>query len=367
MIQHCARCLMPSTRPRMHIDEDGVCSACRWHDEQKLVDWDARQKEFERLVDSKRKHQTYDCIIPYSGGKDSSAIAWKCKNVYGLNPLLVTYGQMIWTDVGRRNWHKVRDAGFDILYWGVNQDVSRKLARRFLIERFHIKNHYDAAVAAVPIRTAIQMGIPLVLWAEFGEGMYGGHVLSEEHNRKRDAAEILENLVGDDARNWAIDGVTEKDLFPYIYPDEAETTAAGVEGHYWSYYHPWDVWSNAMLVEREMGFEGVEPRSDGSHEGRDSIDDAVDGIDFWAMGQKFGFARSTRICSRLIQMGHMTRDEGLRLVRQYDHEFPEMYLDEVLDYVSMTRQELMNLADLHRAPEIWKQDGDSWSLRCPPE
>lgn len=366
MTRWCLKCLMPDTRPRMIIGEDGVCPACKWAEHLKTVDWDARRKEFERLVDSKRKHQVYDCIVPFSGGKDSAAIAWKLKNVYGLNPLLVCYGQLIWTDVGRRNLHRVANAGFDIMYWRVNQAVSRKLARRFLIERFHIKNHYDAAVGAVPMRMAIQWGIPLVIWAEHGESTYGGHILSEDHTRKRDAAEVLENLVGDDARNWAVDGLTDKDIFPYVFPDEGELSAAGVEGHYFSYYHHWDIWDNALLMQRELGFEAVQPRSDGSPEGRDSIDDAVDGVDFWGMWVKFIFGRATRICSRLIQMGHMTREEGLRLVRQHDGEFPEMYLPEVLDYVGMTRAEFLDLADRHRNPELWTKETGEWMPRFQP-
>lgn len=354
---------MPSTRPRVVFDATGQCNACKWHDGLATVDWGARRKEFERLVDSKRKHQVYDCIVPFSGGKDSAAIAWKLKHVYGLNPLLVCYAQMVWTDVGRRNFHRIANAGFDILYWRVNQDVSRKLARRFLIERFHIKNHYDSAVASVPMRTAIQWGIPLVIWAEHGESAYGGAVLSEEHTRKRDAAEVMENLVGDDARNWAVDGVSDRDLFPYIFPEESELSSAGAEGHYWSYYHRWDVWDNALLMQREVGFEAVQPRSDASPEGRDSIDDAVDGIDFFGMRVKFGFGRAVRICSRLVQMGHMTREEGVQLVECYDAEFPEMYLPEVLDYVGMKRGEFMDLADRHRNPEIWTKESGEWSPR----
>lgn len=362
-IQWCRSCLMPNTRPRIVFDETGECNACLYAEERKTMDWTVKKAEFLELVDRKRKHPVYDCIVAFSGGKDSAAIAWRMKHELGLNPLLVCYGQMIWTDVGRRNFHRIADDGFDILYWRVNQDVCRKLARRFLTERFHIKNHYDSAVSAVPTRTAIQMGIPLVFMAEHGESTYGGLVLSEESRRTRDATEVLEHQVGDDARNWAVDGLTDKDIFPYIFPAEAEISNAGVEIHYWAYYFPWDIKGNADLMREKVDFEAVQPRSDGSPEGYDSVDDAVDGIDFWGMHLKFGFGRATRICSRLIQAGHTTREEGLKIVKQYDGEFPEMYLQEVLDYVGMMRDELMALSDKHRNPELWEQRSGTWQPR----
>ena len=262
----------------------------------------------------------------------------------------MTYGQLMWTDAGRRNWQRVRDAGFEILYWGVDQEVSRKLARRFTIERGHPKQHYDAAVNAVPVITAKQAGVPLIIYAEHGESFYGGHVLSEQHRRRRDLAEVLENQVGDDARNWAADGITQRNLYPYIYPDNV----GGIEAVYWSYYHRWSIYENAMLMRNKLGFEWIEPRTDGSFEGYDSIDDMIDGLDFYLMYLKFGFGRATRMASRLIQEGVITRDQGLEMVTRHDGEFPEMYLPEVCKYLSMSRSELEQICEKHRNQALFE-------------
>ena len=114
-------------------------------------------------------------------------------------------------------------------------------------------------------------------------------------------------------------------------------------------------------------------KSDGSFEGMDSIDDKIDDLDYYMMYIKFGFGRSVRMASRLIQNGHMTRERGLELVRRYDGEFPETYLPDVLDYLGMTRAELMEVVDRHRNPEIWEKSGiifpedrTVWKLRNPP-
>ena len=333
------------------------------------MNYEDRKARFLALVREKERHPAYDCIVPFSGGKDSAAIALRLKDM-GLNPLLVTYGQLLWTDVGRRNFDRVCNAGFDIQYWRVNQDVSRKLARRFFIERGHPKQHYDAAVNSVPVKAAIQNDIPLIVFAEHGESEYGGLVLSEEHRRRRDSTEVLENQVGDDARNWATDGLSEADLWPYTYPKDIGDT----EAVYFSWYFQWDILGNAEFVRDRLGFEqatngkivtfddGRQPypywwgKSDGSFEGFDSIDDEIDDLDYYMMWIKFGFGRATRMASRLIQRGYMTREEGLRLVRRYDGENPLTYLDHVLDYLDMTENEYLDIVEKHKNPELW-EDG----------
>lgn len=355
---------MPDTRPRV-VFTDGVCNACLWAEEKKSIDWAGRSAEFHGLFTLHglltAPGNAYDCIVPFSGGKDSAMIAWRLKFEHGLNPLLVTYGQLLWTDVGRRNLNKVCNAGFDILYWRVNQAVSRKLARRFMIERGHPKQHYDAGVNAVPLIAAVRFNIPLVFYAEHGETEYGGLVLDEESRRTRNLTEVLEHCVGDDPRNWATDGISEADLAPYLYPSAEEIERVGVKAFYFSYFFPWDVCENALQSQEKLGFE-CWGRSSGSFEGFDSIDDKIDDLDYYMMHVKFGFGRATRMASRMIQNGHLTREQGLELVRRYDGEYPETYLPDVLEYLQMTREELDDVVDLHRNPELW----DGRTLRFPP-
>ena len=365
-VQFCSKCLMPSTRPRI-VFKDGVCNACENAKQQQEIDWDARKTEFLEVIDEHRSDGPYDCVVPFSGGKDSAAIAWRLKHEYGLNPLLACYGQLMWTEVGRANMDRVAKDGFDIIRWGVNGNISRRLARRFFIERGCPKIHYNAGVNAVPLRTAIAFNIPLVIYAEMGEQFYGGLVLDEESKRTRNLTEVLEHQIGDDPRNWAIDGISENELTPYIYPDRHLISLNRVRAFYFSYFHKWSIYENYQLMRDHLGFVGVQPRTDGSFENYDSVDDKIDGLDFFMMGVKFGFSRCTRIVSRLIQSGDMTREKGLALVKQYDGEFPEMYIDDVLEYLSMTRGELEEIIELHRNPELWEKARGKWNLKHPPQ
>lgn len=381
-IKWCKQCLMPSSRPRVVFGDDGICNACKFHESQKNVDWDARRKEFERTVDRFRRNQTYDIIVPCSAGKDSATIAHRLKYEFGLRPLAVCYGQLIWTKAGQYNMERLRRSGVEVRIWATNQDVSRRLARRMFIERGHPKNAYDSAVNAIPLLQAIESNVPLIMFAEMGEAAYGGLVRNEESLRRRDIAEVFEHQVGDDARNWVVDGLTESDLYPYIYPDLSEISRVGVEAHYFSWYFPWSIYDNAKYARDKMGFttawrdDGYKiqigedtwyGRSDGSVESFDSIDDAIDDLDYAAMHSKFLFGRTIRICSRLIQGGHMTRERGLELAKKYDGEFPVRHMPEICDFLGMTEKEIRRILDLHKNSELWEKGSDgTWVPRFAP-
>ena len=372
-MKRCTSCLMPDTRPRMEMRPDGLCPPCHYHLNVKpKIDYRGREKEFIDLIESMKLHPTYDCIVPYSGGKDSAVIAYRLKHELGFNPLLVTYGQMMWTESGKHNYDRIRHMGegIDCLYFAMNQRVSKKLCRRFLIERGHPKAHYDAAINAVPILIAKQMNIPAVIYAEHGETEYGGLVRNKRAQKERDLEEVLEHCVGDDARNWVGEGITEQDLYPYIYPEDV----GGVRAFYWSYFFRWDIYENAIFARDKLGFKPAHihrtpleahwkwGRSDGSFEGFDSLDDCIDDLDFFMMHRKFGFGRATRMASRLIQYGHMTREEAIPLVGKYDGEYPLIYLSRVLEYLGMTEEELQAIITQHTEDLV---DEEGISSMCP--
>lgn len=358
----CRECLMPSTRPRVGFDSDGVCNACLNAKRKELIDWNARRAEFLRLVEENRpKTGSYDCIVPWSGGKDSSMIALRLKEEFGLNPLLVTFSPMIPSEVGIHNREEVLRAGFDHINLRPNQKAARHMARRFFKERGNPKVCWDAGVTATPMQLAARLEIPLIFYAEHGESEYGGHVLSEEHMKQRDMAEFLEHLVGDDPINWMDHVIEERDLAPYLYPDMALVAERGVKAMYFSYFFKWDVYENYHYVADRINFH-LAPggRTDGTFTGYDSLDDKIDNLYYHMQLIKFGFGRAVRDASRLIQLGHLTRKQALEKALPYDDEFPETYLGEVLDYLGMDRAELIRVIDLHRNPEIWSRNGDHW-------
>lgn len=365
-VQWCKICLMPSTRPRVEF-HDGLCNGCQYHASLGEVDWGARGAEFVRLLEDNPGNGEHDCIVPFSGGKDSAAIALRLKNDYGLNPLLVTYSPMIETEEGRANREAVIRYGFDNIFFRPNQEVSRKLARRFLIERGNPEVHRAAGINSLPLQEAVRRGIKLVVYAEHGESMYGGLVLSEEHRKFRILDEVLEHQVGDHPLNWAGDDVSEKELAPYLYPDLEAVERVGVKATYFGYWRRWDVRENLAYVDRHVPFtRALHGRSEGTWSDYDSIDDMVDPAYFHLQHVKFGFGRALRDAARAIQNGHMTREEALPLIEKYDGEWPTHSLRPFCEYVRMNEDEYAAVIDKHRNAEIWEKHSQGWELRHKP-
>lgn len=368
-VQYCSRCIMPNTRPRVVFDAEGVCNACRNAEEKKKINWKERREEFEELLSRYRsKNGSWDCVVPWSGGKDSSAVAHKLKFEFGMNPLLVTFSPMLPNEVGEYNREALIRQGFDHVFFRPDQKVHRRLARRFFIERGNPKVAWDAGINAIPVKMAVKIGIPLVFYAEHGESEYGGKVLSEDSKKRRNFTEVVEHQIGDDPRNWVDEQITENDLNAYIYPDLDEIQRGGVTAYYFSYFNRWSMFENYQYIKSKYHFKTCpKGRTDGTFTNFDSLDDKFDNVYYYMQFVKFGFGRCVRDACRLIQNDQMTREEGLHLAQKYDDEFPHEFFQDVLEYLNLTEQEFHELVDKHRNEEIWKKENHVWGLKYPLE
>jgi len=362
----CSACLMPSTRPRITFDGD-ICNACKSASTIASVDidYDQRRQEFnllsQRIIDETNSSQPYNCIVPWSGGKDSSAVALKLRS-HGLKPLLVHFNPLVPTPVGCHNRQAMLDAGFDCIEIKPSRQTSRHLSKRFLIERGNPKLHWDAGINASLFKSALSLNIKFIFYAEHGETHYGGRILSQDSERVRDYEEVIENQIGDDPSNW-VNGtsVTKDALYPYIMPSPSELAESGIEAHYYGYYFPWNVVENYRYVKDCIDFkEHPDGRTPGTSTNYDSLDDYMDDLYYYFQFIKFGFGRAIRDLSRQIQKGETTRESALALARKYDGEYPEKSIPKILDYLSITSDELHEIIDSHRSKLIWHKEANEW-------
>tara|TARA_Y100000991_G_C21942034_1_gene335715 strand:+ start:121 stop:1248 length:1128 start_codon:yes stop_codon:yes gene_type:complete len=364
---YCQTCLTPSTRPRI-VFNNGICNACNYAKKvnDNIINFDTRKKELEDLIvrikEKKISNKSnYDCIIPWSGGKDSSAIALHLKEDYGINPLLVRFNALIPTDVGIHNCKELRDYGFDSIEIIPNVKVSKSLSLRFLIERGNPKLHWDAGINAAIYRTAVHTGIPFIFYAEHGETHYGGRVLNKNSERIRDYEEVIENQIGDNPINWTDEKVNTEDLYPYILPRLDELSKLSIEGHYYGYYTKWNVKENFRYVSSKIDFQTTKRgRTYGTFTNYDSLDDYMDDLYYYLNYLKFGYGRGIRDLSRHIQKGEITREEALVLAKKYDGEYPEESIPYILKYLNITEEKLLKILDTHRTKSIWTKNDDKW-------
>ena len=361
----CAQCLTSNTRPRVVFDKNGVCNACINAKGKNDIDWQDRKREFKSLIEPyKSKNGSWDCIVPWSGGKDSSSIAWKLKYEYGMNPLLVTFSPILPNTVGNHNREAMIKKGFDNLLFRPNQKIHQMLSKRFFIERGNPKVAWDAGINAIPVQIAVKYNIKLIFYAEHGESENGGKVLNEESKKIRNFTEVVEHQIGDDPRNWETNEISYNDLNPYIYPSIEEIETTGIKSMYFAYFHRWSMFDNYNYIKDKIDFKTSSNRTCGTFTDFDSLDDKFDDLYYYLQYIKFGFGRCVRDTSRFIHNGHMKREEALDLCKKYDGEFPSRWFKDVLGYLELTEEKFDEIIDQHRNEEIWiKNNKNEWKLK----
>jgi N-acetyl sugar amidotransferase len=365
---YCKRCCYPvvSATP-LTIDPDGICSGCRTHDEQSTIDWSRRERMFRELCDDYRsksgKH--YDCLIPVSGGKDSFYQIHLLKNVYNMNPLLVTYNENNETEVGKRNIQRMKDI-FNCDYFNFTPSVAvlKKMNRIGLRRMGDPDMHCHMGINSIPNQIAVKYGVPLMIWGEHGFMNLGGmHSYKDlvEYTARYRKEHLLrgydwEDFVGEE-------GLTEQDLLWAKYPDDGEIERVGVRGIFISNYFGWNQNKNTQLMIEKYGFEINPLPFDRTYKRDSNLNNIHDnGIHDYMKYVKFGYGRVTDHVCRDIRNGDMTRDQGIELIRQYDHVVPGD-ITRWLDYVGMTRTEMEATADSFRDPRVWVKDENGHWLK----
>ena len=175
MLKYCARCVMPHTKPHLQFSDDGVCDACRLYEERGEINWDARKKELEGILDKYRSKDgsNWDCVVPVSGGKDSTYQVIRMLQL-GMNPLCVTGTTCDLSEVGRKNIQNLQNLGVDYIEVTTNRVVRRKLNKIGLTQIGDISWPEHISINTIPVRVAVQYGIKLIVWGENSQNEYGG-------------------------------------------------------------------------------------------------------------------------------------------------------------------------------------------------
>jgi len=362
MMRYCKRCVMPDTKPDLFFDEEGICNACRNFEKRVNIDWTARKRELGSILDRYRSKdgKNWDCIIPVSGGKDSTYLVIRMLQM-GMNPLCVTATTCDLSDIGRTNIENLKELGVDYIEFSPNKIVRRKLNRIGLKEVGDISWPEHVSIFTIPVRVAVQYKVPLIIWGENSQHEYGGPAAAVENNiLDRRWLEEFGGLLGLRVSDMGgIDGKTEKDLLPYIYPTDDELRSVGVTGLFLGYYLPWDGYSNALIAQA-YGFNTLPRAIEGSCVNYENLDNYQVGIHDYFKYLKFGFSRASDLASMHIRRGRLSRDDACAIVRLRDGRFPWTYLGkplkDVLDPLGISVEEFTRICDRFTNKKLFRTD-----------
>jgi N-acetyl sugar amidotransferase len=361
VIRYCTRCVMPETKPDLWFDEVGVCSACQNFQTRADVDWDARRTELIEVVDRYRSNSAgYDCVVPVSGGKDSTYQTIRVLEL-GLNPLCVTASTDKLSDIGRRNIENLKGLGVDYIEVTPNPVVRRKINRLALTQVGDISWPEHVLIFTVPVRIAVQMRIPLIVWGENSQNEYGGPAAAAgDRTLTRRWLEEFGGLLGLRVSDLVAQAdIRERDLVQYAYPSDAELQEVGVTGVFLGYYLPWDGYSNAIFAQAH-GFETYPRPVEGSLVNYENLDNVQTGIHDYFKFLKYAFGRATDLACMHVRRQRLSRDDAVKLVRMHDGQFPSRYLgypiEEVLDDIDMSMDEFERVCDRFTNKKLFVTD-----------
>lgn len=369
-LSFCRRCLYSTAHPLgLVLDDEGICSGCRVHEEKDRLDWDARWRRLENLVAPFRSKggENYDCIVPVSGGQDSYFIVHLVKERLGLNPLLVTYNKYFNTALGIRNLANLRIRfDCDILVQNVNPLSVRKIVRTTLRELGSIYWHCIAGQTVFPVQTAVRYKVPLIIWGAH-QGLEQVGMFSHEHEVEMTRRYRQDHdLMGHEADDLLsiFDTLREEDVWQYRYPEDVELDAVGVRGIYLGNYVRWDP--------KQQHEEMIAAHGYGTSPFTRTFDryDFVDCYNYMNLHDllklyKHGYSKVADHASREIRHGRLTRAQALALVRQFEQRAPD-HVDLFCEWAGITPRSLQFMLDQHRNPRFWTELGlGQWEFEGP--
>ena len=381
----CRRCVMSNQRPSsypefrhtrdritptLRIDEQGVCDACRFADLKEDIDWEARERALRALLDRYRRADgRYDCIVPGSGGKDSGYAAHVLKYKYGMHPLTVTWPPILYTDIGLRNvrsWIEI--GGFDNITFKPNGRVHRLLTKLAVENLLHPFQTFILGQKNLAPQVAHHYDVPLVFYGE-NEAEYGNPIADNSTSLRDKSFFAMKNLdevclAGVSVTRLIEEyGVALADLTPYLPADHHQLQEKQIEVHYLGSYLKWTPQEAYYYAVENTGFAANLARTEGTYSKYNSLDDKIDGFHYYTTFVKFGLGRASYDASQEIRNNHLTREEGVALVRKFDGEFPARYCDDVLSCLELDRARFDALCDGFRSPHLWERTSDGWRLR----
>ncbi len=366
-MKYCTRCLYPETKPSLRFNSEGICSACQWYERKQSNNFYTQNKQSDLidLIKSNKVNPNYDCIIPVSGGKDSTYQVWKIKQL-GLNPLCVTAPTDLLTDLGRQNLENCKNMGVDHIEFTVNKDVRKKINRYALETVGDIQWPEHVLIFTIPIHASVMFEIPIIIWGENSVREYGAGRIEDENFGVTFDRQYLEENCGFNGLR-VTDLIDCLDLNPchlalYEYPESTKVENINTKGIFLDDYFPWNGMTNQFIAQAQ-GFTVSSNNILGTLSNSENLDNYFHGIHDYLKFLKYGFSRSTDMACNWIRRGLLTREEAIKLIEGNDGIYPFKYLDkdleDILSTIDMSVKEFDKICDDFTNYSLFETDANS--------
>jgi N-acetyl sugar amidotransferase len=349
-LRRCSKCVIPETHETIVFDEQGVCNICRQHEfKQERIDWDSKKQELDALIGEYRGKYDYDCIVPFSGGKDSTWTLYYLVKEYGLKPLVVRFDHgFLRPNVLENTQKTIRKLGVDFHHFTPNWKVVQRLMLQSFLEKGDFCWHCHTGIFAYPMWVALRTQVPLVIWGEPSAEYtaYYNYDQPEEVDEKRFNRFVNLGITAQDMIVRLEGAVDERDMMPFTYPPLKELRRINYRSICLGSYVPWDVKRQSKIIAEELGWKGDEVENVPPNYRYEKIECQFQGVRDYIKFIKRGYTRPSHLASIDIRNARMNRDEAVQLIRGFEGKRPPS-LDFFLDYVGLSEEDFLKIAMSH--------------------
>jgi len=359
-LRYCKKCILPNSRPNLIIDREGNCN-CSFSDFSSKIDWEERERQFKKIVEGvKRMKGSYDCLIPVSGGKDSTWQVVKSLEV-GLRPLCVTWRTPARNHLGQENLNNLISLGVDHIDISVNPKVEKLFTLRAFEKYGSPVIPMHMAIHAIPMNIALEKKIPMILWGENSATEYGG---GEDFKGIEITHAWLEKYgvtFGTTAEDWVDKNLSIEDLTIYAWPSEDKLKKSSVRAFFLGEFYKWDPHKTSSVA-KEHGFKGADKALVGQYNFADVDDAFLMAIHHWMKWYKFGITRSWDNLSLDIRAGVLTRAQALQTIGDIGDETPHEAIEAFCQYVEISKKRFFEIAEGFRNINVWTKKNGIWVI-----
>lgn len=318
----CTKCVLPSNYPSIRFNSEGVCNYCEFYEanQSALTDFTSLEEEFLLRIERAKAGAKglYDCLVGFSGGKDSTYITYELKNKYKMRVLAFTYDNGLCSEYSHRN----------IINLLKTLDVDHV---RFTPKESFFKNSYSSSASeGKPIDfcnpcfrymhyyshlTAFEKGIPLVV-----NGRSRGQILQAVLSTKM--LEPFETTYGFRGGEYVAKEIMDNSLLDKLEKDNSSEPlfSPKIENLSYFMYHPYNKERIMDFLESNLGWERY-PKG-------------MDHLDCWAhplaMHLYFTQTGSSYLCGELsvdVREGRISREEALSILEEDIKETKNIKMD----------------------------------------
>jgi len=355
MIKWCRLCVLPDTRPNLNFDKSGICSACLNHNKKSKINWNNRKTTLDKiLITIKKKKGPYDCLIPVSGGKDSTWQTIKCLEL-GLKPLALTWKTPFRSKIGSQNLKNLIDLGVDHIDWTINPKLEKKIMLKALIDKGSTAILMHLAIFNIPRVVACKFKIPLIIWGENSAYEYSNEKNTDKNsdldNRWLKKFSVTNNFKVNKTRE------NENRYSSFFLNDKSikQKEISQVKSIFLGHFYKWDpVQINKFA--KKSGFRNANKPKTGYYNFADIDDECIINIHHWLKWYKFGFTRVFDNLSLEIRNGRISRNKAIKILKKDKFKYPHKEIKKFTQYCGITTKKFFMIAEKFRNKKIWKKN-----------